>query len=230
VHSLVHNLWTLSGDSITDRYRAVIHWAADPPPRHDQRMTYTVRRSRSEDWRDLRAVRLAALADAPTAFVTTLAQASAYSDEEWQRRAAGSQPSGEPVAGFLAYSAAGEPVGMLGGGVASPERALVWGVWVAPEHRGSGLAEQLMAALEHWARDEAGGPRAAARGQRAERAGAGLLPPAGLRRQRQSAALPQRPVRRRAGDGQAAALTQPSRPGKRRTHRRCHTVSTAWLS
>jgi ribosomal protein S18 acetylase RimI-like enzyme len=119
-------------------------------------VSYTVRRSRPEDWRDLRAVRLAALADTPTAFVTTLAQAAAYSDEEWQRRAGSHQPSGAPAVGFLAYTAAGEPVGMLGGGVVTPQRALVWGVWVAPEHRGGGLAEQLMAAIEDWARDEAG--------------------------------------------------------------------------
>jgi ribosomal protein S18 acetylase RimI-like enzyme len=119
-------------------------------------MSYTVRRTQPEDWPHLRDVRLAALADTPTAFVTTLEEASAYTEEEWQRRAGGHHPSGQPSVGFLGFSPDGEPVGMLGGGLTTPERVVVWGVWVAPEHRGSGLAEQLMAALEDWARGEAG--------------------------------------------------------------------------
>jgi ribosomal protein S18 acetylase RimI-like enzyme len=118
-------------------------------------MTYTIRATTEDDWQDYRAVRLAALADTPRAFVTTLEQASAYDEAEWRNRAAGRHHLGVPTASILAYD--GErPVGMLGGGLLEPHQVLMWAVWVAPEHRGSGVAEQLIEALERWARDEAG--------------------------------------------------------------------------
>ena len=51
-------------------------------------MTATVRRIRPGEGPLLKRVRLAALLDAPTAFAKTHAEASTYTDDEWENRAA----------------------------------------------------------------------------------------------------------------------------------------------
>jgi predicted GNAT superfamily acetyltransferase len=45
-----------------------------------------VRRTRPEEWPELRELRLRALADSPEAFETTHAQADAWTDEQWRDR------------------------------------------------------------------------------------------------------------------------------------------------
>ena len=47
-------------------------------------MEYEIRRVQSEDWADLRDVRLAALADAPCAFASTLDQETGYDERRWR--------------------------------------------------------------------------------------------------------------------------------------------------
>jgi len=51
-------------------------------------MSLHIRRIRADEWHRLRALRLQALADAPTAFASTLAREEAFSDDVWQERAA----------------------------------------------------------------------------------------------------------------------------------------------
>ncbi|MFD0598149.1 hypothetical protein ACFQZ4_42670 [Catellatospora coxensis] len=50
-------------------------------------MTYVVRRTEPGEWQQLRALRLEALRDSPTAFGTTYADAAALADEAWQQQA-----------------------------------------------------------------------------------------------------------------------------------------------
>ena len=100
-----------------------------------------------EDWRAWRAVRLAALADAPGAFGSTLEHEQALGEEAWRAMTRG-------AAIFLAV-AGGIPIGVVAG-VGRPsagERGL-GAMWVTPAWRSHGVAALLVGAVIDWARDE----------------------------------------------------------------------------
>jgi GNAT superfamily N-acetyltransferase len=109
-----------------------------------------VRRVRPDEWRDLRALRLRALADSPDAFGSTLAEKEAEPDATWQRRAGGDDAGITIVA-----EAAGRLVGMAVGGPAPIDeaRAALYSMWVEPEARGTGVAAGIVGAVVAWARD-----------------------------------------------------------------------------
>jgi GNAT superfamily N-acetyltransferase len=96
-----------------------------------------------DEWRVYRAVRLAALHDAPQAFWTTLADASAVTEEEWRRRLADG-------ACFVA-AVEGRPVGLAAGFREESETAELVSMWVQPTWRRRGVADQLVAAVIGWA-------------------------------------------------------------------------------
>ena len=105
-----------------------------------------VRELRADEWREARDLRLRALADAPSAFLRTLAQAEALGDEVWRERA-------EPADGRAAFvaEAAGELVGSATGFVEGGEAYLV-AMWVAPAHRRHGAGAALVERGVEWAR------------------------------------------------------------------------------
>lgn len=106
------------------------------------------------EWPTLKQVRLRALADSPDAFSTTLAQAEAYSDDDWRTRA-GRFAIGPPAAMRIAYMD-GMPCGMMScypAESASTEQAAeLTAVWVDPAARGRGVADALVASIVDWAR------------------------------------------------------------------------------
>ena len=106
--------------------------------------TLVIDRVAPEDWRRMREVRLAALADSPDMFGSTLARELAFDAEEWRRRAA--RP-----ATFLA-SRDGVDVGTAGV-FAFDGGWFVMGMWIAPAARGTGVVEALLAACESVALD-----------------------------------------------------------------------------
>lgn len=103
-----------------------------------------VRRLGPDDWATQRELRLAALADSPSAFITTLDEARRYPEQVWRDRIENSPH-------FVAY-VDGEPAGMAVGYVHDGEANVV-GVWVAPPARGSGAIEALLDAASEWAAD-----------------------------------------------------------------------------
>ncbi|GGO46769.1 hypothetical protein GCM10012287_17910 [Streptomyces daqingensis] len=116
-------------------------------------MAYTIRAVRTADWEKLRELRLSALADpiASVAFNETYENAAAQSDEFWKRRAE------QGSRGLLAETFIGEDGadgGLWAGSVTvldEGDSAHVVGVYLRPEHRGTGLAVLLFAAAEEWA-------------------------------------------------------------------------------
>lgn len=129
-------------------------------------MDLRIRRVRAEEWPKVRELRLTALRDpqASIAFLEPHAQAAARPDDFWQGRAAGAA-SGASVAQFVAETPEGRWVGMATGLREEPgsEDVLgaavdhlqvhVVGVYVEPDHRGSGLIRRLFDAVADWARD-----------------------------------------------------------------------------
>jgi ribosomal protein S18 acetylase RimI-like enzyme len=114
-------------------------------------MGYGVRESRMTDWRRYRALRLAALRDpmAPVAFFEPYEDAVRRTPEGWQRQA----ESLKERTTFAGEAADGSWAGMVTGILHDDGHVHIVGVYVAPEHRGAGLAEALMRAAVAWAGD-----------------------------------------------------------------------------
>lgn len=96
-------------------------------------------------------VRLRALLDAPTAFSSTYAKESQFTDTEWVARAA--QWNSEMSTTYLAMdkgTACGIASGLLDEGGAG--RAHLLSMWVAPTHRRLGIGRTLVEAVINWAR------------------------------------------------------------------------------
>ena len=101
-----------------------------------------VRRIEVGEGERLRALRLAALRDAPGAFAATAEGDAARPAEDWDMLGGG------PGAVFVA----GEWEGMAGVYL-DGEQPVLWGMWVAPPARGRGLGRALAETVIGWARD-----------------------------------------------------------------------------
>ncbi|MDN3242534.1 GNAT family N-acetyltransferase [Glycomyces tritici] len=108
-----------------------------------------VRALGAEDWRLWRDLRLAALGEAPYAFASRLAdwQGPSGTEERWRARLSGSNTHD------LVAEDRGTPVGMASGiETADPAAVALIAMWVAPQARGRGVGDALIAAVEQWAR------------------------------------------------------------------------------
>ena len=110
-------------------------------------MAATIRLLGPEDWYDLRSARLAALTDAPNAFVASLADEVTRTPEDWhatikQAVWAGAWLNGR-IVGIACLSAPE---------LSAPTKPFIESVWVAPQMRRLGLARDLICRLEKVAR------------------------------------------------------------------------------
>ena len=102
------------------------------------------------DWEVWRELRLAALAEAPYAFRSRLADWVGEGDRAERWRARLSIPGSFNVVAVLD----GEPTGMASGVPAGDGVAELISLWVSPAARGRGVGDQLMQAVERWASQE----------------------------------------------------------------------------
>ncbi|MET7960769.1 GNAT family N-acetyltransferase [Micromonospora zamorensis] len=111
-----------------------------------------IRRGRPEDAARMRALRLEMLADAPLAFLETLADAAARPHNEFAARVAYTS-AGPNNAQFVA-DPGGRLVGHAGGTVTPDEPGLtvIYAVYVTPTWRGSGLLGDLIDEVAEWSR------------------------------------------------------------------------------
>ncbi|KAB1946936.1 GNAT family N-acetyltransferase [Micromonospora sp. ALFpr18c] len=111
-----------------------------------------IRRVRPADAARMRALRLEMLADAPLAFLETIADAAARSHAEYAARVAYTS-RGADNAQFVA-DPGGRFVGHAGGTVTPREAGLtvIYAVYVTPAWRGSGLLGELIDGVAAWSR------------------------------------------------------------------------------
>jgi ribosomal protein S18 acetylase RimI-like enzyme len=113
----------------------------------------TVRRVRADEGPDLKAVRLAALLESPTAFGSTHAAEVDQPDDHWASRASLGASGGSSVT-YLAIVDQ-SIVGIVSGyrpdaGASSIELV---SMWVSPTHRRARIAARLVHAVVDWARE-----------------------------------------------------------------------------
>jgi ribosomal protein S18 acetylase RimI-like enzyme len=107
-----------------------------------------------EDWQTWRELRLAALAEAPYAFGSKLADWQGEGDraERWRARLA------IPGSHNVVAVRDGRPVGMVSGvPTGDPGVVELISMWVDPAARGRGVGDRLLAAVEQWARQVGAG-------------------------------------------------------------------------
>ena len=105
----------------------------------------STRRIVANDWRLYRDIRLAALAESPDSFGSTLAREVAYADADWQARVLASAET--PTQAIFVAQGDDAWLGMVGV-YPDPEvepDARLWGMWVAPAARGGLFAGELIA-------------------------------------------------------------------------------------
>lgn len=109
-----------------------------------------IRRLARSDWQLLRDVRLEMIADTPMAYVESLAAAKRQTDTQWQERASAMSED----ASVTLVADGGEDGSRISGLMrvvvkhpqdpGKPRQVMLSSVYVAPEHRGLGLADQLL--------------------------------------------------------------------------------------
>ncbi len=107
---------------------------------------------RSSEWQLYRTLRLRSLEDSPDAFGSTLAHEQSHSDEFWSTRLRLGKAGGLDLP--LVAEVGGEAVGLAWGRIEAhePEVARVYQMWVTPEWRGDGAAQELLGEIVSWAR------------------------------------------------------------------------------
>ena len=113
----------------------------------------TVRALGEDEWEQYRSVRLSALEESPEAFVASADEERAFDEDLWRTRMRRSQR--------LVAEQQGEPVGVASIGQAQQDGerdnekvAELFGLWVAPTARGTGVATQLVQAGADAARQQ----------------------------------------------------------------------------
>jgi GNAT superfamily N-acetyltransferase len=127
-------------------------------------MSPVIRSIRPDEWSAAKELRLAALRDpaAPVAFLETYEDAVAKPDSFWQGRTAGVAEGAIGARQFIAEAANGQWVGTVVllieeagaesfGGVVEQRQGHLVGVYVRPEHRGTGVSGALFDAALEWA-------------------------------------------------------------------------------
>ena len=122
--------------------------AKGDPPYHARSMT-EIHALQPHDWRVIREVRLRSLRESPHAFTSTYAREAAFDESTWRERAT--------TCHWFVAVGEGDVVGVAGGvdgGSDDPAKRELVGMWVAPRHRGRGVARLLLDAVGAWARGE----------------------------------------------------------------------------
>ncbi|NEK85291.1 GNAT family N-acetyltransferase [Blastococcus saxobsidens] len=131
---------------------------------------YTIRPVRADEWREARALRLAALTDeaAGIAFLETYDEAVVRPDDFWQERTARSSSDAGPEADVRQFVAVADDGTWVGTAAALVEKAgtedysgetiaqdagHVVAVYLHPDHRGRGVMEDLFDAATGWFRE-----------------------------------------------------------------------------
>ncbi|HEY7324900.1 MAG TPA: GNAT family N-acetyltransferase [Streptosporangiaceae bacterium] len=97
-----------------------------------------VRKLTADDWMELRAARLAALAEAPYAFSSTVAREQEFTEQTWRERAGSGRT-------FAAWD--GDTIVGLATGLPEDGQWHLVGMWVSPKVRGTGVAARLVVAV-----------------------------------------------------------------------------------
>lgn len=112
----------------------------------------TVTRIRTDEAERYRSVRLRALADAPSAFATTLDEALQFPEAVWAERTERAADGPDSTL-YLAAGPGPQDIGMVAAirNTVEPSTAELISMWVAPEARRSGTGAQLVHHVVDWA-------------------------------------------------------------------------------
>jgi GNAT superfamily N-acetyltransferase len=112
-----------------------------------------IRQIRRTEGEQLRAIRLRAIADSPSAFGSTLAETQALPAEAWEARAC-RNAAGDNAIMFVADHE-GAWVGLAGGMLdpqARSKSVTLFSMWVDPRHRRRRIGRELVRSIVEWAR------------------------------------------------------------------------------
>jgi GNAT superfamily N-acetyltransferase len=108
-----------------------------------------VRRIAATEGRELRRMRLAAIADSPGTFATTLAVARARPFHRWDQVAEASSAGFDQATWFAEHG--GDLAGMINAYRTADGTVTLTSLWAAPGHRHLGVADALVARALRWA-------------------------------------------------------------------------------